>query len=319
MRVIRVIACAIIVASFGPVAPTAADAQSLRDAQTPADFPPASFNGKQFVDSRGCIYIRAGIDGNVTWVPRVTRSRKAICGYKPTFPAGIATVAAPTATPTPTAAPTPTATPTATVRITLAPPVVAQPAPVAAAPAKRATPVKPAPVATTAPRAAAPIRVATRTPSPAPAATVFSAKSGKSAASMVVVGPNRIVPRHIFENRQNTLVTAIPAGYRPAWNDDRLNPHRAERGTAPDAPATRFVLPKGYRPAWDDDRLNPNRGNRTAAGDARTDQVWQRTLPRRLRHVPLDDTQAQLAPTAPVGTTYARSPSRVSRTAWHGR
>jgi len=309
MRAIRVIACAILAASFASDAPTAANAQSPSDAQTPANFPPASFEGKQFVDSRGCIYIRAGIDGNVTWVPRVTRSRKAICGYKPTFPTGTATAAAP--------APTPAATPTTPARITPTPPVVAKPAPKPVTAAKPAPvrvvvavkPAKPAAVATTAPGAVA----APRTPSPAPAATVFSTKS---ASYMVPVGPNRIVPRHVFENRQNTLVTAIPAGYRPAWNDGRLNPHRAEHSAAPDAPAAGFVLPKGYRPAWKDGRLNPNRGNRIAAGDARTDQIWERTLPRRLRHVPFDDTRAQLAPTAP---TYARSPSRVSRTAWNGR
>ncbi|TDK52626.1 SPOR domain-containing protein, partial [Antarcticimicrobium luteum] len=65
-----------------------AQAQSLRNATAPAEFPPASFAGKQYVDSRGCIFIRAGIDGNVTWVPRVGRDRKQVCGYKPTAVAG---------------------------------------------------------------------------------------------------------------------------------------------------------------------------------------------------------------------------------------
>lgn len=73
------------VASLGLAA---AQAKTLRDAETPAEYPPASFKGKQFVDSRGCVYIRAGIDGLVNWVPRVSRSRKALCGQKPTFGAG---------------------------------------------------------------------------------------------------------------------------------------------------------------------------------------------------------------------------------------
>ncbi len=62
-----------------------AQAQSLGDKQTPAEFPPADFKSKQYVDSRGCVYIRAGVDGATTWVPRVTRDRKVICGFKPTF------------------------------------------------------------------------------------------------------------------------------------------------------------------------------------------------------------------------------------------
>ncbi|MEM8729645.1 MAG: SPOR domain-containing protein [Pseudomonadota bacterium] len=74
----------------------AAHAQSLRNGATPAEFPPASYDGNQYVDSRGCVYIRAGIDGAVTWVPRVTRDRQLVCGFTPT---GTATTAqtAPTA------------------------------------------------------------------------------------------------------------------------------------------------------------------------------------------------------------------------------
>lgn len=38
----------------------------------------------------------------------------------------------------------------------------------------------------------------------------------------------RIVPRHVYEQR-DTQQAHIPAGYRPAWDDDRLNPHRASQ------------------------------------------------------------------------------------------
>ncbi len=82
MKLTRVIAIGVIASSLGIGAVTA---QSISSNEIPAEFPPNDFKGKQFVDSRGCVYIRAGVDGATTWVPRVTRERKVICGFKPTF------------------------------------------------------------------------------------------------------------------------------------------------------------------------------------------------------------------------------------------
>lgn len=45
--------------------------------------------------------------------------------------------------------------------------------------------------------------------------------------------------------------------------------------------AGRVYVPAGYRPAWDDDRLNPNRGPRTALGDAQMAAVWTNDQPMR--------------------------------------
>ncbi len=57
----------------------AAGAQTLRTDIGPAELPPASFRGKQYVDSKGCVYIRAGSGSRVTWVPRVNRKRQVYC------------------------------------------------------------------------------------------------------------------------------------------------------------------------------------------------------------------------------------------------
>ncbi|WP_137699437.1 SPOR domain-containing protein [Marimonas lutisalis] len=178
----------VIGAAVATMALSTANAQSLRDADIPAEFPPASFKGKQYVDSRGCVYIRAGIDGLTNWVPRVSRDRSVLCGYQPTFakteapkpdenrldkaekitaPAETETAQAqPETEPAPTVRPM--AKPAEAAAATPAPKPEAKPAP------RRATAPKPAPARATrktaaAPRATAPAAVAAA-PAPAPAA-----------------------------------------------------------------------------------------------------------------------------------------------------
>ncbi len=54
-----------------------------REPLRPAELPPANFAGQQYVDSKGCMFLRAGSGGEVVWVPRVSREGTPICGNPP--------------------------------------------------------------------------------------------------------------------------------------------------------------------------------------------------------------------------------------------
>lgn len=294
---------------------TASQAQLTNSQATPAEFPPASYAANQYIDSRGCVFIRAGIDGNVTWVPRVNRQRRQICGQTPSLggrvaeaPAAPAPAEAPQQitleTPAPAVEPTTQTAPKSPPPQTASAPAPRQAAPRPAPAPQRKAAVRPAPtpkprvVAAPAPKPVAvpkpnPVVVAAApAPAPRPAVRRSTACSGLSPVSSryvnsganlpvrcgpqaqsptagaqvaaapgarrVVVQPQqtaalqpgtRIVPRHVYTDRQNTGFQPVPQGYRRVWEDDRLNPRRAEQSV------------QGYQ---------------------RTQLIWTDTVPRRL-------------------------------------
>jgi len=289
MRISKVFTAAMLVATLGS---GAANAKSLRNAGIPAEFPPSSYTGKQYVDSKGCVFIRAGFSGTVTWVPRVSRSRQQICGQKPTFakapaptPPKVAAVVTPTPKPAPKptpariAAPTPKPAPQRVVRAPVVKPSAAPKPTSFSRPVEQAVPT-PAPtkprrvvrrvvqapvVIAPKPVAQPPTRQAVRRAvSACPSASTFSQAYINSAGKLAVrCGPQQKDPTGRVAFAQAT--TAVPTSAQ-----------RVARIVTPTKP------PAGYNTVWDDGRLNPNRARGTAQGHAQMEMVWTNTVPRRL-------------------------------------
>ena len=50
----------------------------------PAELPPKGYGGQQYVDSKGCLFVRAGqTPDQPVWVPRVTREGRPMCDNPP--------------------------------------------------------------------------------------------------------------------------------------------------------------------------------------------------------------------------------------------
>ncbi len=168
-------------------------AQVLTQDPVPAEFPPSSFSGTQYVDSEGCVFIRAGVDGAVTWVPRVTRDRRQVCGATPTLDPVQSVAQAPA--------------PSSAERQ-----VSSQAAPRASAPTVRRVAPRPVPAA-----AAAPVLVDPPVAAP------------QKAPPAAALDNRRILPSHLEASRTALNRVIVPEGFEMVWTDGRLNPKRGEQ------------------------------------------------------------------------------------------
>ena len=80
MSMSRVLALAVLV--LGPAQAALAQSGELA---LPLEFPPSSYSSNQYIDSTGCAFLRAGLSGAITWVPRVNRDRTQLCGFQPSI------------------------------------------------------------------------------------------------------------------------------------------------------------------------------------------------------------------------------------------
>lgn len=298
-----------------------AEAQSISDRQTPAEFPPADYKAAQYVDSRGCVYIRSGVEGAIDWVPRVTRDRKVICGFKPTFDAAarpaisapsldenvvqIEPAAPPTerpslfgnARPTPKAdtAPTPSA-PVATIE-NAQPPRAAPQQARQAAPKPKAAPAKTAAAITVKPER----RPAQQTPRVAPL-KVPVVQLPVAELEAPVVAPVETIAQAGVSLRP-PAGTVVRAG-EVAPDVRVVAKHIYEARQKNEVTS---VIPEGYRRAFDDGRLDTQRAVVTFAGQAQMQKVWTSTVPRRLIEAEVDPTEEKAS--APVSTVSSKAAS----------
>jgi hypothetical protein len=324
-----------------------AQAQSLAG---PAENPPAGFKGSQYVDSRGCVFLRAGIGGRVNWVPRISRDRKALCGQSPAAAArDVAVVQKATPAPAPVAR---VAAPVAAPK--QASGYVGKPMETVASLPRRAVPaapkVAPAAVAAVQPQRTAPRGTASRNsgcPASAPYGARVTLSDGRrsllcsadanfdvnAAASRVQVARNTPQPK---VNPMPPAPAYVPKvatsanGYKCPASAPVARRYEVRGGgttvmcttasggietaTPPLALAARteVKVPKGYKKAWKDDRLNPNRAKGTARGQAQQDQVWT-------RDTPAEQVASAGATTTTKRRVYATSTSNAPRKVVGGR
>jgi len=188
-------------------------AQSGSDLTVPAELPPASFTARQYVDSRGCVYARATVNGATTWVPRVGQNREVICGAEPSL--------------------SQVADTTSTGATTVPQPVVTSPS--VAEPVRTSSP---APASAPKTRSQTVSRHATRSMT----APVVRDRTQLQRATPETVAPNvRIAPRHVVEAQIAARDGVfVPRGYEPVWEDDRLSLTRAHQTYSGQAQMAQF-------------------------------------------------------------------------------
>lgn len=213
---------------------------ALAQAGGPAEVPPTDYQGQSYIDSRGCIFLKASYDGDTTWVPRVGEDRKPICGHTPTK---------------------------AVVNVTSAAADVA------------AVPLRQARVAKRIARAAVlPAPVTIGCPVSVPVARRYATTDGGSVVLCTATNGSLTGARSpIYPSGSGVGAALTPsgrAGVTIPLGKGLMD--QAQLKAQAKAPST---APNGYEVAWKDGRLNPLRGKGTAAGQAAQDKVWTGSVP----------------------------------------
>ena len=224
----------------------------------PVNSPPAGYQGLQFVDAKGCLFLRAGYGAQTLWVPMVDENHQPICGMPPTGGAPrLASVPAPEPAPAVQTSATPGPQATARQGYETAPLGSAQASCPGDAPVLERVRLSDGGTALVCTRGDGTLN-GWQPPLFVGGAAVGAALGYASATVETLKGATLLGP------------IGGPAAATPA-----------PAAVAGPAPAADVIPkpPKGWKLAWKDGRLNPLRGVGTARGQAMQDRIWTRTVP----------------------------------------
>jgi len=274
------LACSVVVSGA-----VAASAQSdvVVAGSTPAEVPPSTFNGRQYVDSAGCVFVRAGQGDVVAWMPRLTRSNEPLCGYAPT---NIEAAQGPETAVATVAHTTTTAKQLASVQdVTLMSAARSDARSISAAPTASPTDVVMRP-ATRAACGATALRLGHRigcdtTPEDGPGNLVAiqippqtrnstHGLEGSNGKDLRRTAPARIVVA------SDATYSFSPSAQGTVIVGSAETAKRLSRDTQ------RIAVPRGYKEAWTDGRLNVFRGVGTDNGTSQMRRTWTESVPQRL-------------------------------------
>lgn len=240
-----------------------AAAQSVAGVGGPRELPPAGYTQQQYVDSRGCVFLRAGLGDTVRWVPRVGADRKAQCGATPTFQQAreAATALDAQAVDTQTDAPATTMTatampaPAASARVPLAPAATVAAAPVFRAPDLTIQRPMLAPLPSPITAAQAPLTVAV---APARTAAPILPTGTPTGNRIACFKSAPILERVALNNGGSALVCTRGDGSLTGWRAPvfpgqptvgaGLTPPAGQRVASPSAPMMAATLPERTAP-----------------------------------------------------------------------
>lgn len=260
-KLLSTVAAALVVSSLPALAQTG---------RIPTEIPPADYTLGQYVDSAGCVFIRAGSNGRTTWVPRFGDDRRPMCGFEPSLRGAAQIAAAPTVSAPMMAAPVAAAPAPAPVTVTAAAPA----APRRAAPVEVAASTRPYSVAPETSRPVARVQAA-------PQAQVWQAQSGAldtrwsfydqmgpspctnySPHSQLYAVPSPALP--------DLPLRCVPQAQHPADALREQSPRGGVwepwNGSPMPAPGNNvYMLPPPYAPTWPQPWLQGASGQRPAA------------------------------------------------------